>query len=136
MSRSGRDVRVTRLLLALATLAGVIALHGFDSHGAGANDAPAAIHATHHGPATSAEASAGHGPTREGPNHGGDDGGLAGMCFAVASGALFLGAMLLALRPAYAGPLVRHRALRRRLPRPRGRPAWPPDRFTLSIQRC
>jgi hypothetical protein len=129
-----------RLVVLLAALAGLFAMHGMSDHGtAGPGELSAATSAAHAPMDTSTKtgAHAHHDRGNESPsqpNHG-HDLGVAGLCLAVLIAVLTLGVAL---------GQQRYRALGARLSRAyasllgfaRERVPRPPDLFALSVQRC
>ncbi|UUW91158.1 DUF6153 family protein [Nocardioides sp. WV_118_6] len=128
-----------RVLVALAALAGLFAMHGMADHGVASATLPAATAAM----ATMAGHDAGSTGHHDGTGDGTDDGSggghsgtMAELCLALlvlaaaglAAGLLSRGRPLLALRPAP----TRWRVLIARAARFRD----PPDLFRLSVQRC
>ncbi|GAA4084224.1 DUF6153 family protein [Nocardioides kongjuensis] len=110
-----------RLLVTIAALAGLFAMHGLADHGAASAPLPAAA-LTHHDTAP--------------PDHGGSTGhDMAGLCLALLVMAAGVAAGLLGVRR----PLVaaRNRPARWRLLVARAaRFRDPPDLHRLSVQRC
>jgi hypothetical protein len=110
-----------RLLVTIAALAGLFAMHGMADHGVASAPLPAAA-VTHHDAAP--------------PDHGGSTGhDLTGLCLALLVAAAGLGAGLLAVRR----PLVAAREAPARwqvLVARAARFRDPPDLHRLSVQRC
>jgi Family of unknown function (DUF6153) len=137
-------VSAGRLLVLLASLAGIFAMHGMSDHGMAGPSEVASTHGTRLSmpmPAAAADmAKAGAGPAAHSDSPpqlpiGGHDMGLAGLCLAVLVAVLMLSS---ALRRR-----IRH-AVRAGVPpwpagiagAARARAPTPPDLFALSVQRC
>ncbi|MXG89000.1 DUF6153 family protein [Nocardioides flavescens] len=126
-----------RLLVVLAALAGLFAMHGLSDHGMAGTDAMSGMamgtHAGHDAPpaassSAATEAVSGH----SSPGH---DMGLMGLCLAVVVAAVATAVALLRLRVTRARSLL-PAALPGLLGSARARVPRPPDLFVLSIQRC
>lgn len=135
-----RDLTLARrVLVTLAALAGLFAMHGMADHGVASVPAPLTATGAHHGAPTGAHGDQ-HGD-QYGDEHGG--GGMSGHGMAE----LCLALLVLAAAGLAAGLLARGRPLLRlllrRLP-PRGQVVVaraarfrdPPDLLRLSVQRC
>lgn len=121
MTRSRRPTWRT-VLVTVALVAGLVALHALSHHGEHVPAAGTTAHADHHEPAPTPE---------ESPDH-----GVLGLCLAMLVGAAaWLLASAVRRRPAR--PLVTlPRRVARAVPLPAGRGHPPPGRWDLSVVRC